>query len=496
MRTITATLLLTALFGVTGLTSPLAAAPEVTIRNIARAIERHIDTETAVNVGVFPVKHDDRVLELQLIRIHMEYLANLGGGVQFACVDLVERDGTVYDVDFFLKGTDPAALTVTETHVHKIDGRPLYAWEQKPDKTWHRVPAEEAGDELLGVIRGEDVFDFTYRFELPELAAPAKIWLPLAQSDAWQTVEILSLETPMPHRTLIDPAHGNKVLYLEAQPEHGGEQIEIRYRVHRKEQSPYAVAEDAESLRKHLQPERLVPLTDQFRKIAREATRDARTDLMRARELYNHVFETFRYQRFGDGWGQGDAVYACDAESGNCTDFHSFFIALSRAVGIPARFIMGAALPSERNEGGVDGYHCWAEFYADERWWPVDISEANKVTRLADYYFGRQPANRLTLTRGRDLVVEPGPASGPINFLAYPVIEVGGEPLALPRPTFVFERIVTEAEPLATASPTPWEYDVANNRHWHPAHGHWHPGPPPAGAHPPSGSGQNEPEKH
>lgn len=444
-----------------------AQAGDISIRDIARAIERHIDAETAANGGAFTVDHDERVLELHLIRIHMEYLANLGGGVQFACVDLVERDGTVYDVDFFLKGTDPNALTVTETHVHKVDGRPLYAWEQKADKTWHRVLAEEAGDELLGVIRGEDAFDFIYRFNLPALEAPARVWLPLAQSDEWQTVEVLSLEAPAPYRTLTDSAHGNRILHLVAQPEHGGKRIEIRYRVHRKEQSPYAAEENAESLRTHLQPERLVPITDQFRSIAREATREARTDLMRARELYNHVFEELRYQRYGEGWGLGDAVYACDAGSGNCTDFHSFFIALARAVDIPARFIMGAAIPSERNEGGVDGYHCWAEFYADGHWWPVDISEANKVTRLADYYFGRQPANRLTLTRGRDLVVEPGPASGPINFLAYPVVEVGGEPLVLPRPTFVFERAEAREDKIA-ASPRPGLYDTVNYRHWHP----------------------------
>ncbi len=450
----------------------------ITIQEIAKAIERHIEHETAAGDGLFSVEHDGRTLELQLIRIHMEYLANLGAGVQFACVDLVERDGTVYDVDFFLQGTDPEALVVTETLVHKMDGRPLYAWEQKEDGTWHRIPVEDAGDELLGLIYGEDQFDFTYRFKLPELEEQSQIWLPLAQSDDWQTVEILALETPAPYRTLTDPAHGNQILYLVAQPEHGGEKIKIHYRVHRLEQSPYAVEESAAWLQKHLQAERLVPITDQFRAIAQEATAAASTDLMRARELYNYVFDSFRYQRYGNGWGQGDAQYACDAETGNCTDFHSFFIALCRAVDIPARFIMGAATPSERDEGGVDGYHCWAEFYADGRWWPVDISEANKVPRLADYYFGRQPANRFTFTRGRDIVVEPGPQSGPINFLAYPVVEVDGTALELPRPTFSFERIRTQPAAIVS-TPSPWEYDADNDRHWHPEHGHWHAGPPP-----------------
>jgi hypothetical protein len=47
---------------------------------------------------------------------------------------------------------------------------------------------------------------------------------------------------------------------------------------------------------------------------------------------------------------------------------------------------------------------------------PVDISEAWKNPRLAGYYFGHNPANRFELTKGRDLIVDPAPASGPINF--------------------------------------------------------------------------------
>ena len=110
-----------------------------------------------------------------------------------------------------------------------------------------------------------------------------------------------------------------------------------------------------------------------------------------------------------------------------------------RSIGIPARFAIGVAIPSERNDGGVDGYHCWVEFYAEEKWWPVDISEANKYSSLSTYYFGHHPANRVEFSRGRDLVVEPGPQSGPINFLAYPVLEIGGK-LAKVKPKFSFNR--------------------------------------------------------
>ena len=93
----------------------------------------------------------------------------------------------------------------------------------------------------------------------------------------------------------------------------------------------------------------------------------------------------------------------------------------------------------DRDDGGVSGYHCWAEFYAEGKWWPVDISEADKYTSLSTYYFGHNPANRVEFSHGRDLVVEPGPVSGPINFLAYPLLEVDGVPVKV-KPQFGFKR--------------------------------------------------------
>ena len=149
--------------------------------------------------------------------------------------------------------------------------------------------------------------------------------------------------------------------------------------------------------------------------------------------------EKLRYAKYGSGWGRGDALYACDARSGNCSDFHAYFIALARAIGIPARFAIGAAIPSERDDGGIDGYHCWAEFFAEGKWVPVDISEANKNSSLSDYYFGQHPANRFELSKGRDLTVEPGHASGSINFLAYPVMEIAGKPMKV-HTEFLFRR--------------------------------------------------------
>ena len=71
----------------------------------------------------------------------------------------------------------------------------------------------------------------------------------------------------------------------------------------------------------------------------------------------------------GTGWGRGDALYACEARRGNCTDFHALVIGMARSVGIPARFAIGLPLPPGRGTGEVAGYHCWAELYVAGRGW-------------------------------------------------------------------------------------------------------------------------------
>ena len=404
--------------------SPPAVVPHVVTADIQAGIEKHIYQQTRAQQGYFNLPFGDKQLKLKLVRVHTEYLANLGPRRHFACVDLVDQQGDVYDVDFFLAG-DPGDMTVTETTVHKINGQPYYAWEQKSDGTWHHIPVEQASQADFGVITDHDRFDFLYQATLPKITDTARMWLPLPATDQFQTVEVKSIDAPGKQRVLRDREYGNQILLLELGPADSEKHVQISYNVQRREKAAYT--DHPASTEKFLYADRLVPITDEFRTIAQEVVKGKQTDIMRARALYDHVIDRMRYIKHGPGWGKGDAVYACDVRTGNCTDFHSYFIALARAVGIPARFAIGAAIPSERDDGGVDGYHCWAEFYADGKWWPIDISEGDKYSALATYYFGHHPANRFEFTRGRDLVVEPGPISGPINFLAYPVLEVDGQ---------------------------------------------------------------------
>ena len=404
--------------------------------DIKAGIEGHIRQQMTAGDGVFRFADKDKELELKLVRVHMEYLAQLGPTSHFACVDLATANGDVYDVDFFLEG-EPGDMQVSETTLHKRNGQPRYVWEQEEDDTWVRVEAENAAPELLGVVLDHDSFTFAYTATLPEITDSARMWIPLATDDKYQRITSTTIQAPGTQDVIYDEEYGNKILFLALTPDDSGKDLVITYEVERSEKAVYP--ESADEAQRHLRPERLVPATAEFAGIAANVVKGLDSDIERARALFDHTIDNLRYAKIGTEYGKGDAQYACDAGVGNCTDYHSYFIALARSVGIPARFAIGSSIPSMRDSGGISGYHCWAEFYSEGHWWPVDISEADKSTSLSSFYFGHHPANRIEFSRGRDLVVDPAPLEGPINFLAYPLLEVDGKKVKA-RTQFSFKR--------------------------------------------------------
>ena len=135
--------------------------------------------------------------------------------------------------------------------------------------------------------------------------------------------------------------------------------------------------------------------------------------------------ELVKSQKDNYAYGNGNSVYACDIGV-DCTDYHSYFISLSRTMGVPARFHMGFPIPSG-DEGIVKGYHCWADYYIDGKgWYPVDISEADKDPNKIDYYFGTIGESRVEMMVGRDFELD-GYGSNPDNLFIYPLLEVDDE---------------------------------------------------------------------
>jgi hypothetical protein len=117
-----------------------AAEKRVSTADISTGIKNNIEAEVKKSSdGKFHVKYEGQNLALDLIKVHDDRLSDLGGGKYFACVDMKGTNGKTYDIDFFLTG-QPGEMRVTETSVHKIDGKPLYNWKEENGK-WRKVSA-------------------------------------------------------------------------------------------------------------------------------------------------------------------------------------------------------------------------------------------------------------------------------------------------------------------------------------------------------------------
>jgi len=294
----------------------------------------------------------------------------------------------------------------------------------------------------LGAVasaQGVRHFTFHYSFTVKNLSPGerVRIWMPMAQSDGFQDIKVISAKGDIPLKKTHESEYGDDIYYAEAPKNKQAElHFEVIYDVVRREHltlgaySPHlaAVSLKPKEQKRDLAPDALVPTTGRPAELAVQVTEGKTSTLDKARAIYDYVFSTMRYDKSGTGWGRGDVLYACDAKKGNCTDFHSLFIAMARSQGIPSRFEIGFPIPPDKNSAEVAGYHCWAEFFDPQRGWiPVDISEAWKHPEKKDYFFGAHDDNRVQFTVGRDLELNPKQSGKPLNYFIYPYVEVAGK---------------------------------------------------------------------
>jgi transglutaminase-like putative cysteine protease len=283
-------------------------------------------------------------------------------------------------------------------------------------------------------------FRFTYHSEIA--IAPGsnhlEAWIPLPREDQFQRISGLEVDTPV-HHEIVDQNHnGNRVLHLDASaPLPAAIPVTVHFQVKRLEET--ANLERAQrnipepsggKFAEFLGPDKLVPLDGRIAQVSNTLGDETASPYEQAQIIYEYVVSVMSYDKTGKGWGRGDAIYACDVRRGNCTDFHSLFIALARSRGIPARFTIGFPIGKAKS-GEIPGYHCWAEFYAGGEWVPIDASEAWKNPARHAYYFGHLDAARVAFTMGRDLEMTPRQQGDKLNYLIYPYVEVDGK--ALPK---------------------------------------------------------------
>jgi transglutaminase-like putative cysteine protease len=256
------------------------------------------------------------------------------------------------------------------------------------------------------------------------------VWIPLPASRGPQRISDITIDAPVKFATKHETEFGNDYAFAVIEhPPAGDFVVRVHFKAERREETMSSIAErnaTKRELNRALRADKLVTLSPRVRKLADEVTAGKSDPIGEARAIYDHLITTMKYDKTIPGWGKGDTERACDIRAGNCTDFHSLFMSLARAKGIPSRFVIG--FPMTAKDGQVKGYHCWAEFYVKGKGWiPVDPSEASKSAdpTVRNYLFGNLDPDRVQFTMGRDLVLEPRTAA-PLNYFIYPHAEANG----------------------------------------------------------------------
>jgi transglutaminase-like putative cysteine protease len=199
-------------------------------------------------------------------------------------------------------------------------------------------------------------------------------------------------------------------------------------------------------------PTELIPTDGIVRRTADEITRGKRSDVDKARAIYDWIVDNTQRNPKTRGCGVGDikAMLETGNLSGKCADLNALYVGLARAANLPARDVYG--LRVARSEFGyrslgvgspnvTRAQHCRAEvFLAGYGWVPVDPADVRKVvleekpqpTTLADpvvppvraKLFGSWEMNWLAYNDAHDVKL-PGSSGPAVGFLMYPQAETG-----------------------------------------------------------------------
>jgi len=308
---------------------------------------------------------------------------------------------------------------------------------------------------------GWRTFDLTTRVEILKPSGTTRIWLPAG----------LLSETPF-QRTLANTFHaeGGAAKLIESKADALGiiaaefpagvkPVLTLTSRITTKNiavdvtargKAPQAKAVE---LQYCLRPTHLLPTDGIVKATAAEITQGARTDVAKARAIYEWIVDnTFRDPK-KPGCGLGDIRFMLESKDlgGKCADLNALYVGLARASGLPARDVYGIRVAKSElgykslgtaSENVTKAQHCRAEVYLSGYGWvPVDPADVRKVVleeppgnrplddemvkKARVRLFGSWEMNWIAYNFAHDVAL-PGSSGAPLPFLMYPQAETAG----------------------------------------------------------------------
>jgi len=305
---------------------------------------------------------------------------------------------------------------------------------------------------------GWRTFEVATRVEVLQPSGATRIWLPAA----------LTRATPF-QRTLANSFHGEggTAKIVESKPDSLGivaaefpagarPALTLTSRIATKDcavdlsSAARAPKANREELQHFLRPTKLLPTDGIVKQAAAEITAGAKTDVEKARAIYEWIVDnTFRDPKTR-GCGVGDIRFMLESRDlgGKCADLNALYVGLARAAGLPARDVYGIRVARSAlgykslgasSDNVTKAQHCRAEVYLTGYGWvPVDPADVRKVvleeppgnrplddnmvTKARARLFGSWEMNWMAYNFAHDVAL-PGSAGAPVGFLMYPQAE-------------------------------------------------------------------------
>ena len=302
-------------------------------------------------------------------------------------------------------------------------------------------------------------FEVVTRAEILNPTGTVRTWLPLpltADTDYFKNLGQTWTGNAKVGRVVREDKYGAGIFHAEWEAGETAPVVEVTTRFATRDRAvdlsrPADVREDRRVLARYLEPTRLMPTDGIVQKTAREITKGQKSDLDKARALYEWIVDnTFRDPKVrGCGIGDIRAMLESGNLSGKCADLNALYVGLARSVGIPSRDVYGVRVAdsAEFKSLGKSGeitkaQHCRAESYLTGFGWvPVDPADVRKVVleergglpltdpavlKARAKLFGQWEMNWLAYNYAHDIKL-PGSTGDALGFFMYPQAEVNGE---------------------------------------------------------------------
>lgn len=258
------------------------------------------------------------------------------------------------------------------------------------------------------------------------------IWTPIPPDDSEQKISGLSVKSRMQYKMTEDTSNKNRMFFFSTDKLTAGETITMKYTMVRK--TADVVEDRDERPERHLEPSEWERWDDKIARYVDELVGKESDPVRIGRKIYDALIDSLNYVH--EACGRGVSTLMFEEKIGRCDEFHALFRSMMMYKKIPVKWEQGIALPypsvikkSGEVEADCINAHSWIKFHiGDNKWMPVDLSEAKRRPDLRDFYFGRLAANRIKMSNGRGITLNP-PQKSPMNTFPYAYAEADGIPL-------------------------------------------------------------------